>query len=61
MLRPLLISCLVFLVLFLAPAALRALVYWRAPPFDWRGADRSAALASALEAAAVYVSGEAPR
>ena len=42
MLRPLLISCLVFLVLFLAPAALRALVYWRAPPFDWRGADRSA-------------------
>ncbi len=31
-----------FLFLFLAPAALRAAVYWRAPAFDWRGADRSA-------------------
>ena len=31
-----------FLILFLAPAALRAAAYWRAPPFDWRGADRSA-------------------
>ena len=31
-----------FLLLFFAPAALRAAVYWRAPAFDWRGADRSA-------------------
>ena len=33
---------LAFLLLFFAPAALRAAAYWRAPAFDWRGADRSA-------------------
>ncbi len=31
---------LAFLLLFFAPAALRAALYWRAPAFDWRGADR---------------------
>ena len=30
-----------FLVLFLAPLAARAALYWRAPAVDWRGADRS--------------------
>ena len=42
MLRLVILGCLLFLVLFLAPAALRAVLYWRAPAFDWRGADRSA-------------------
>ena len=39
----------VFLVLFVGPVAVRALLYWRAPAFDWRAADRSSAglLASA--------------
>lgn len=33
---------LAFLLLFFAPAAVRAALYWRAPDFDWRSADRSA-------------------
>lgn len=39
MLRLLLPLC---LVLFFAPAALRAAIYWRTPAFDWRAADRGA-------------------
>ena len=35
----LILAC--FLVLFVAPIAMRAVLYWRAPPFQWRGADRS--------------------
>ncbi|RYB05634.1 DUF3750 domain-containing protein [Lichenibacterium ramalinae] len=42
MLRVLVLGSILFIVLFLAPAALRAVLYWRAPAFDWRGADRSA-------------------
>ena len=33
---------LALLLLFFAPAAVRAAIYWRAPAFDWRGADRAA-------------------
>ena len=39
MLRLLLL--LTFLILFFAPAAVRAALYWRAPASDWRGADRA--------------------
>jgi hypothetical protein len=39
MLRFLLPSCLV--ALFFGPIALRAALYWRVPPADWREADRS--------------------
>ena len=57
MLRTLIPLC--FLVLFFAPAAVRAALYWRAPAFDWRGADRSATgllpSAAAHSAAAVRV------
>lgn len=49
MLRTVIIVC---LVLFLAPAVLRAALYWRAPAFDWRGADRSAT--GLLPAAALH-------
>jgi hypothetical protein len=38
MLRILIPFC--FLLLFFAPAAVRAVLYWRSPPFDWRAADR---------------------
>ena len=30
-----------FLLLFVAPILVRTALYWRAPAFDWRGADRS--------------------
>ena len=53
----LILAC--FLLLFAAPAAVRAVLYWRGPPVDWRGADRSSTgllpPAAAHPAAAVRV------